>query len=63
MTVITSFKDVSVIIYASAFTNPFNRGFGPYVKAYIALSITRSGNATIDVLFGAFWYVLLFIVS
>ena len=41
-----SFKDASVIAYACAFTNPFNRGFRPYMKVCMALLVARSGNTT-----------------
>ena len=45
-TVMTLFRDASVIAYACAFTNPFTRGFRPYIKACMASSVTKSGNAT-----------------
>ena len=45
-TVMTLFRDASVIAYACAFTNPFSRGFRPYIKACMALSVAKSGNAT-----------------
>ena len=47
MTVMTSFKDASVIACTYAFTNPFNHGFRPYMKACMASSVARSGNATV----------------
>ena len=42
----TSFRDGSVIAYAWALINPFNHSFKPYMNAHIALSVAKSGNAT-----------------
>ena len=45
VTVMTLFKDASVIAYACAFTNPFNHSFRPYIKACIVSLVARLGNA------------------
>ena len=45
-TVMTSFRDASVIAYACAFTNPFSPGFRLYIKVCMVLSVAKSGNTT-----------------
>ena len=50
-TVITSFRDASVIAYACALTNPFNHGFKPYINVCIASSVDRLCNATTMLLY------------